>query len=183
MYLDAAPVIYTVEQVAPYASAVDAHLSGPGVVHVASDLTRLECRVRPFRDGNLALLHDFDDYFAGTVAELVALSRAVLDRATEIRVYHGFKDSRRDPRCRGPGFRLRRIPYERSPLGQVRRTGGCRRSAVRYGPRNGTRPVGLSVRAASGVLMQHGSRPVSAVTRNRHNGLSFSAACLTMVRQ
>lgn len=91
IYLDAAPVIYTVQQVAPFAAAVDTRLSATGVVRVASDLTRLECRVKPLREGNMALLQDFDDYFAAAVSEIVALSRAVLDRATEIRARHGFK--------------------------------------------------------------------------------------------
>jgi uncharacterized protein len=91
IYLDAAPVIYTVQQVAPFAAVVDARLSVAGVVLVASDLTRLECRVKPLRDGNLALLHDFDDYFATAVSQVVALSRAVMDRATEIRAQHKFK--------------------------------------------------------------------------------------------
>ena len=35
-YLDAAPVIYSVEEVPPYAAAVDARLSAPDVVRVAS---------------------------------------------------------------------------------------------------------------------------------------------------
>ncbi len=85
LYLDAAPVIYAVEQVTPYAAAVDARLSTSEVVRVASDLTRMECRVKPLRNGNAGLLKDYDDYFEGAVAEIVALSREVMDRATEIR--------------------------------------------------------------------------------------------------
>ena len=91
LYLDAAPVIYSVEQMAPYAAAVNVRLSAPGVVRVASALTRLECRVKPLRSGNAAVLKDFDDFFAGSVAEIVALSRAVMDRATEIRAQFKFK--------------------------------------------------------------------------------------------
>jgi predicted nucleic acid-binding protein len=91
IYLDAAPVIYTVENVPQYAAAVDARLSVPGVVLVVSDLTRLECRVKPLREGNLALLRDFDDYFEGVVSQVVVLSRAVMDRATEIRAGYGFR--------------------------------------------------------------------------------------------
>jgi uncharacterized protein len=91
IYLDAAPVIYTEENVPQYAAAVDARLSVPGVVLVVSDLTRLECRVKPLREGNLALLRDFDDYFEGVVSQVVVLSRAVMDRATEIRAGYGFR--------------------------------------------------------------------------------------------
>ena len=88
-YLDTAPVIYTVEQVPQFAPAVDARISG--VVRVASDLTRLECRVKPLREGDIELLKDYDDFFAGAIAEMVALSREVIDRATEIRAQYGFK--------------------------------------------------------------------------------------------
>jgi hypothetical protein len=58
VYLDAAPVIYTVEQVSDYALAVDVRLSIPGITRIASDLTRLECRVKPLRDGNFELLKE-----------------------------------------------------------------------------------------------------------------------------
>jgi predicted nucleic acid-binding protein len=51
----------------------------------------MECRVKPLRDGNSALLLDFDDFFAGTMTETVPLSREVLDRATEIRAKYGFQ--------------------------------------------------------------------------------------------
>jgi uncharacterized protein len=91
IYLDAAPVIYLVEQVAPQAAAVDARMSAPGVVRVASHLTRMECRVKPLRSGDHALLLDFDTFFTGTIAEIVPLSHSVIDRATEIRAQYGFK--------------------------------------------------------------------------------------------
>ena len=91
LYLDTAPVIYAVEQVEPFFPIVDARLSTAGVVRVASDLTRLECRVKPLREGKAELLKDYDDFFAYTVVEIVALSREVIDRATEIRARYGFK--------------------------------------------------------------------------------------------
>lgn len=91
LYLDAAPVIYTVEQVALYAAAVDARLSAAEAVQVVSDLTRMKCRVKPLRDGNSDLLKDYDDYFEGAIAEIVALSHEVMDRATAIRAQYGFK--------------------------------------------------------------------------------------------
>jgi len=91
LYLDAAPVIYAVEQVAPFFPVVDARLSAAGTVRVASDLTRMECRVKPVREGKADLLKDYDDFFAYAVAEIVALSREVMDRATEIRARYGFK--------------------------------------------------------------------------------------------
>ena len=53
VYLDAAPVIYAVEQVPGYGAAVDTRLAAPGLVPVTSELTRLECRVKPLREGDL----------------------------------------------------------------------------------------------------------------------------------
>jgi predicted nucleic acid-binding protein len=91
LYLDAAPVVYTVEQVAPFAAWVDARLSPADVIRVSSELTRLECRIKPLRTGDAALLQDFEDFFAGTVAEMVGFSRAVWDAAAEIRAKYGFR--------------------------------------------------------------------------------------------
>ena len=65
IYLDSAPVIYVVEQTQPYASRVDQRLSDAGIQCVASDLTRLECRMKPMADGGLDLLSDFDQFFEG----------------------------------------------------------------------------------------------------------------------
>jgi len=90
-YLDSAPIIYLVEQVLPYASAVRAKLSAQGLILVTSELTRLECRVKPLRNGDTALLQDFDDYFGNTIAEIATLTRDVIDRATEIRAQFNFK--------------------------------------------------------------------------------------------
>lgn len=91
IYLDTAPVIYAVEQVPLYSAAVDQRLSDPQIVKIASSLTRLECRVKPLREGNDELLKDYDDFFQGVLAELVVLSHEVMERATEIRARHGFK--------------------------------------------------------------------------------------------
>ena len=94
LYPDAVPVIYMVEQVALYAAAVDAWLSAAEVLQVVSDLTRMECRVEPMRDGNGGLLNDDSDYFAyfeGAVAEIAALSGEGIDRATAIRAQYRFK--------------------------------------------------------------------------------------------
>ena len=91
IYLDSATVIYTVEQVSPFAAVVDSRLSDREIVTVTSDLTRLECRVKPLRDENAAVLRDFDDYFEGAVESVVPLSREVVDLATGIRARYGFK--------------------------------------------------------------------------------------------
>jgi len=58
---------------------------------ITSELTRLECRVKPLRNSDAALLQDFDDYFANSLAEIIPLTRDVIDRATEIRAQFNFK--------------------------------------------------------------------------------------------
>jgi uncharacterized protein len=90
-YLDSAPIIYLVEQVQPYATAVRGKLSAQGLTLITSELTRLECRVKPLRNSDVALLQDFDDYFANSIAEIIPLMRDVIDRATEIRAQFNFK--------------------------------------------------------------------------------------------
>lgn len=90
-YLDTAIVIYMIEQAPLYAEAVDKWLSKPGIVWVVSDLTRMECRVMPLREGKADLLKDYDNYFREVVDEIVVLLSEVIDRATDIRAQYGYK--------------------------------------------------------------------------------------------
>ncbi|MBS1786132.1 MAG: type II toxin-antitoxin system VapC family toxin [Acidobacteria bacterium] len=90
-YLDAAPIIYLIEQRQPYASLVRSQLASTGIIPITSELSRLECRVKPIQLVDLILLQDFDDYFANTIAEIVPLTRDVIDKATEIRAQFNFK--------------------------------------------------------------------------------------------
>ena len=73
VYLDTAPIIYLVKGVPNYAELVDRRVSVAEVIQVASDLTRMECRVKPLREGNPALLHDYDDYFAASRSTALSL--------------------------------------------------------------------------------------------------------------
>lgn len=88
--VDTAPLIYLVEHVPQYGDVVAQRLSSTDAL-VVSELSRLECRVKPMRDGNTALLDEFDRFFNESVSEVLALSREVIDRATEIRSLYGFK--------------------------------------------------------------------------------------------
>ena len=90
-YLDTAPVIFDVQNVAPFAASVNAKLSVAGLTLITSEMARLECRVKPLHDGNRIMLANFDDYFAHTIAEMVPLNRAVVDLATGIRAQFNFK--------------------------------------------------------------------------------------------
>jgi len=90
LYLDSAPVVYAVERIIPYADIVDSVLADPDVTRVTSDLTRMECRVRPMREDRLDVLQDFDDFFAEVVHEIVSLSSEVIDHAARIRARYGY---------------------------------------------------------------------------------------------
>lgn len=90
IYVDSAPLIYLVEHVPQFGDIVARRLSASDAL-VVSDLSRLECRVKPMRDGNTTLLDEFDRFFTESVSEIIALSREVIDRATEIRSRYGFK--------------------------------------------------------------------------------------------
>jgi len=68
IYLDTAPLIYLVEQIPPYHSVVANRLRQPGVEIVTSELSRMECRVKPVRENNLELLDDGDLPTHSTVA-------------------------------------------------------------------------------------------------------------------
>jgi uncharacterized protein len=91
VYLDTAPVIYLVENVQPFAAAVEARVTRPDVELVASDLTRMECRVKPMRAGDTQLLSQFDEFFSLAVHDTAPLSREVMEHATKIRAEHGFR--------------------------------------------------------------------------------------------
>lgn len=90
-YLDAAPIIYYIEDTPPFSAAVEAKLSVPGLTLITSELARLECRIKPLRNSDSIVLQDFDDYFANTISEIIPLTRDVVDRATEIRAQFNFK--------------------------------------------------------------------------------------------
>lgn len=58
---------------------------------VTSRLTRLECRSKPMRTGDLATLAQFDIFFAGVELAIAEVSPAVVERATELRARYNLK--------------------------------------------------------------------------------------------
>jgi len=91
LYLDSAPIIYHVERTVPFAVAVDARLTAPGVVLVSSELARLECLVLPLRNGDTAREGEFDMFFNARMDDMVDFTGAVFRSAAEIRASHSFK--------------------------------------------------------------------------------------------
>lgn len=91
IYLDAAPIIYLVEHVSPFAGKVLARLAGPGIVLVSSDLARMETLVKPLRHHDAALVQNFDSFFAAQVAHLVPFNESVFRKAAGIRASHSYR--------------------------------------------------------------------------------------------
>jgi len=93
VYLDACCFIYLVEGTPEWRSAVESRLRLiPETAQlITSQLSRLECRTRPLRDGNDSLLKRYDDLFSAARVCLVDISPAIIDRATILRARHGYK--------------------------------------------------------------------------------------------
>jgi predicted nucleic acid-binding protein len=90
-YFDTGPVIYLVENVAPWEPAVRAFLARDNVRPRISVLTRLECRVLPLREENAELLEDYEEFFSGLPSGLISLDARVFEKATDLRARHNFR--------------------------------------------------------------------------------------------
>jgi predicted nucleic acid-binding protein len=95
LYLDACSIIYAIEGLPSFRSAVLQSISQveatPAGVLMTSSLSRLECRVKPLRDSDLQLLDRYDQFFSQTLIQVVEIRSAVIERATSLRAVHGFK--------------------------------------------------------------------------------------------
>ena len=88
IYLDSSPVIYYVEGILAYWDKIVSILEPDNVRRVASDVTRLECRMKPIRESNETLIDEFDLFFEG--AEIVPLTTDVVDLATLYQAHHRY---------------------------------------------------------------------------------------------
>jgi len=94
IYCDSMILMYLLDTVGPFnvrAVARMAALRAAGDVAVFSDLTRLECRIKPIQIGATQTLADFDAFFVRSDVRLAPITTAVFDRATLIRAVHNFK--------------------------------------------------------------------------------------------
>ncbi|HEX5270764.1 MAG TPA: type II toxin-antitoxin system VapC family toxin [Gemmataceae bacterium] len=94
VYCDSVILIYLLDFTGPLQARARARVAArqsAGDVVAVSDLTRLECRVKPIRTGNMASLAQFDALFAQPHVRLVPLTAAVYDRATALRATYNFK--------------------------------------------------------------------------------------------
>ncbi len=88
IYLDANVVIRLIEGDPVARAPLEARLTpyrGVAGSLLTSRLTRLECRVKPLRDGDAALLGLYDAFFAGPEVAVLELTAAVVEKATDIR--------------------------------------------------------------------------------------------------
>lgn len=58
---------------------------GTGRFIITSRLTRLECRVKPLRTKDVALLALYDAFFTSAEVEILELTPQVIEKATELR--------------------------------------------------------------------------------------------------
>lgn len=89
-YLDSCIIIYLIQGPEPlYKEVSQAFVPGedPRSIYV-SDLTRLECRVWPKREGERELLEQYDDFFALPEVIIISIKREVFDLATDLRATH-----------------------------------------------------------------------------------------------
>lgn len=93
--LDASALIYLVEGSSSVREQltrrIGAALALPSGAVLASRLARLECRVKPLRDANMALLGEYDALLGSEEFTLVEVTATVLERATALRAQHAFK--------------------------------------------------------------------------------------------
>ncbi len=95
-FFDASALIYLIEGAEPFASRVKAELSNAAAEHpdlgaAVSRLSWLECRVRPLRQNDNAILSQFDAFFSRPDLVWVELDQTVIELATVIRVRHGLR--------------------------------------------------------------------------------------------
>lgn len=94
VYPDTNVLIYLVEDKPLLADRLRLMLhprQGDTPVLVFSELTRMECRVLPLRNGNSVALKAFDDLFSNTLYEFAPLDRNTFDAATALRAEHSLK--------------------------------------------------------------------------------------------
>jgi predicted nucleic acid-binding protein len=95
-FFDASALVYLIEGAEPFASRL--RLAVTGVTRQYRDagtaisrLSWLECRVRPVREGEQAIVAAFDAFFARPDLIWVELTRDVVELATAIRVESGLR--------------------------------------------------------------------------------------------
>lgn len=91
VFLDTNIVIYVIEQPPTWGARAAARiktLRDAGDTFVVSELVRMECRVHPLSQNDQTTLAQYEAFFQSSDMQVSAISRAVCDRAAEIRANH-----------------------------------------------------------------------------------------------
>lgn len=94
IYLDSCAVIYAIEGIQELRARIGAVLLPPNEESpcvIYTDLTRLECRVKPLAEENAGLLKTYDDFFSTPGYEKHALDTITFDLATDLRAGYRIK--------------------------------------------------------------------------------------------
>jgi predicted nucleic acid-binding protein len=94
IYLDTVICVYAVEGAPAFQARARARLAtmrAAGDQPAISDLTWLECRVKPIRLGNVVLLADLEAFLTASDMVRVPLPTKVYERACQVRAAHNHK--------------------------------------------------------------------------------------------
>jgi predicted nucleic acid-binding protein len=94
VYLDSVICIYAVEGAPTFQARARARLAvmqAAGDQPAISDLTWLECRVKPIRLGDAVALADIEAFLTSSNVVRVPMPTGVFERACRIRAVHNFK--------------------------------------------------------------------------------------------
>lgn len=94
LFWDACAIIYFVEGVDPWANQVTGlvhTLDREHDGHAVSQLSLLECRVKPLRDQNAAILARYERFFSRSDLVQVPISREIVLEAARIRAARNLK--------------------------------------------------------------------------------------------
>jgi predicted nucleic acid-binding protein len=96
LFLDACVIIYWIEGSGPFYSRVMNRLRAlrqraPDATFAVSRLSWLECMVKPVRDGDQALVDEYQAFFDAGQLQVVELTPNVVEQATLLRATHELK--------------------------------------------------------------------------------------------
>lgn len=94
VYLDSCIIIYLIEGTPDLRDRINRRLLAPAdaiPTAVFTDLSRLECRVKPLASGDAMLLRDFDEFFATPGYVKFTMGTPAFDSATDLRARYGLK--------------------------------------------------------------------------------------------
>ncbi len=115
VYLDANPIIYTVEKHPVYGPLLQPlwREAQAGTIEVvSSELAFMEVLVGPLKSGNAALERAYEQAFLGTEMRLLPITQAILREAAGLR-NHQTENTRRAARGHGAAGGLRPFGHER----------------------------------------------------------------------